>query len=382
MSMFNGGTASRQQLRAGAVRALILTAVTAHGGTYASGQSLTPGSTMMGPTATSPAFSARLAAAFQELETRQMPVIVALSHHGGPPIVREFGALARDGLPGASTLIDVNSITKTITAVMVAKLVERGALRFDTRLDEIFEDVPHDKAQITVHQLLTHAAGLPEKVGEDAERIGKAAFVRRVWHTRLRSAPGSIYHYANVGYGLLAAIIEARAQKPYEAFLREDVLPDHCLEATGYASVYQDARSMRNAHGESIASASWGGHPPMWNLIGNGGLVSTVTDMLRFRQALVAGQIVSRDTLARIQRPHIAEDEGDSHYGYGVVVSEVAGIGRIYSHDGGNGAFSAQWADYADQGDLVFTAAADSQHGDAMSAMAVIAAHLYAAPAD
>jgi CubicO group peptidase (beta-lactamase class C family) len=124
--------------------------------------------------------------------------------------------------------------------------------------------------------------------------------------------------------------------------------------------------------------ASWGGHEPFWNLIGNGGLVATAEDFIQFRQLVAAGRIVPAELVAQSQVGHIAEDEeGTSFYGYGIVVQDVPELGRVYWHDGGNDVFSAEWDNFVDQGDVLFTAAADSGAGDAFSAMAVMRRHLY-----
>ena len=261
---------------------------------------------------------------------------------------------------------------------MAARLVEQGKVRFDERLDQIFDDVPADKAGITLHQLLTHSAGLVGNVGDDAEKLAKEDFLDRVFSAELKSAPGEIYRYSNAGYGVVAAIIEERSGKSYEAFLREDVIAGLGLSNTGYMSVYDDARSMRTADGETILEASWGGHGPYWNLIGNGGLVSTVPEMIAFRKAVVSGKIVSPEMLNMVQTPHIKENEAaTSFYGYGLVVQDVAGIGRVYWHDGGNDVFSAQWGDYSEQGDILFTAGADSDEGNAFRAMRILQTSLY-----
>jgi CubicO group peptidase (beta-lactamase class C family) len=164
----------------------------------------------------------------------------------------------------------------------------------------------------------------------------------------------------------------------YEQFLRGEVIGELGLSSTGYTSVYDRARSLRSDRGEPIDVASWGGAEPFWNLVGNGGLVSTVVDMVQLRLAVTAGRVISAQTLALVQTAHVAEDsDGTSFYGYGEVVQDVEGIGRVYWHDGGNDLFSAQWADYSDQGDVIFTAGADSREGDAFEAMAVMASYLY-----
>lgn len=320
-------------------------------------------------------FEIRLKAAIGEIQAQNISAIVGVSHEGAKTKLYEFGALASDGIPPEMTQIDINSITKTVTGVMVAKLVEQGRLRFDERLSEIFADVPSDKAAITIHQLLTHSAGLIESAGDDGERLGRDEFLNRVWATDLQSRPGATYRYSNVGYGVLAAVVEVRSGKPYEAFLREDVLPSERFPNTGYEAAYKPEQSARSAGGDPIREASWGGHQPYWNLIGNGGLVSTVYEMIAFRSALREGELIAPKLVQAVQQPHIREGtDASSFYGYGLVVQDVPEVGRFYWHDGGNDVFSAQWADFIEQGDILFTAGQDE---DALTAMGILACHLY-----
>lgn len=323
-------------------------------------------------------FARRLARAFDALEARRLDVIVAVAHGDSSLVVREVGLPARDALPGARTLVDLNSITKTFTGVMAAALVERGELAFDTTLAEVFPEVPADKAGISLHQLLTHTAGLPEAIGDDFVSIERADFVREVFRTPLVAQPGATYAYSNTGYGLIAAMLEVRAGLPYELCLRNTVLSGLSLRDTGYAAAYDDLRSLRAADGSSIERASWGGHAPGWHLIGNGGLISTMQDFVTFRRAFTEGRLVSARMRDVVQTPHVREDGSESFYGYGVVVQDVPGLGRVYSHDGGNDVFSAHWVDLADRGDLVVIAGVDGRRGNAIDAMEIFVKRLYA----
>jgi hypothetical protein len=98
---------------------------------------------------------------------------------------------------------------------------------------------------------------------------------------------------------------------------------------------------------------------------------------------LTAGRIVPLDLVKLGQTEHVAEsNSGESHYGYGVVVQKKPKLGRFYWHDGGNEVFSAKWIDYLDQGDVIFTAAANSAHGDAIEVLSVVEKHLYGATSD
>jgi CubicO group peptidase (beta-lactamase class C family) len=323
-------------------------------------------------------FDERLEAAFAELRQRNISSVVGIAHHNRPIVVREFGAAKDDGIAARATQVDINSITKTVTGAMTLKLVEQGRVRLDERLADIFTSVPSDKAGITVRQLLTHTAGFKEAVGSDEERLSKRDFLLRAFRSTLESAPGVEYHYSNVGFSVLAAIIEERSGKSYDQYLQQDVLAGLDLSSTGYMSVYDDARSLRSRRGETIMTASWGGHEPYWNLIGNGGLISTVEDFIRFRQAFKSGDIVGPELVRDAQRKHVAEDEaGTSFYGYGLVVQDIPQLGRAYWHDGGNDIFSAFWIDFVEQGDILFTAAADTRAGGATDAFRVLVRHLY-----
>jgi CubicO group peptidase (beta-lactamase class C family) len=325
-------------------------------------------------------FDARLGAAFDDLERGKFPVVVAVSHDGAPAVVREFGVVHDDGVAAEQTLVDMGSITKTVTGVAVSKLVEQEKVRLDETLAEIFSDVPADKAAITVEQLLTHSGGFADSIGDDFEELSRNEFLRKAFGSELVEAPGTRYAYSNVGYSILAAIIEVRSGRIYEEYLRAEVLAPAGLDGIGYLSVYDEARSLRSSNGESIRAASWGGHNPSWHLIGNGGLVTTAGAFVGFVQALSDGKILKPSELERLRAPHVREDEaGTSYYGYGLVVQDLPKIGRFYWHDGGNGVFSAEWAAHVDQGDVIFVAGIDAgaDEGVASAAMSDLRQHLY-----
>ena len=135
----------------------------------------------------------RLEVTFAELEQAGYEGVIAISSGDADNIVRGFGLGASTGAPTGDTQIDIGSITKTITGVMVVKLVESGALSVETTLGEVFTDVPADKAGITVHQLLTHSAGFVDAVGSDEEILERDAFLARAWSSMLEFEPGTDY---------------------------------------------------------------------------------------------------------------------------------------------------------------------------------------------
>jgi CubicO group peptidase (beta-lactamase class C family) len=311
-----------------------------------------------------------------------MSVIVATVRSGGETQIREFGALEDDRIAPEEAQVDLGSITKSVTGVAVSELAEQGLVRLDETLSEIFPEAPADKAGITVEQLLTHTGGFTDAVGDDAEVLTRDEYLRRAFASELVEVPGTRYAYSNTGFSILAAIIEERSGKTYDEFLREDVLQPAGLDEVGYGSAYDERRSLRSLDGQAVEEASWGGHDASWHLIGNGGLVATPEAFLRFRQAFAGGALVSAASVDRALTPHVPEDDaGTSFYGYGLVVQDLPGVGHFYWHDGGNGIFSAEWADVPEHGDILFTAGTNSDAGDAFEAMRILRRQLYGAEA-
>lgn len=317
--------------------------------------------------------------AFAAVEATGVAAVIAISRNGGPVIIVEFGAFRDDGIDPAEMLIDIGSVTKTVTGVLLARAVDDGVIRLDDTLGELLPSVPQDKAGITVLQLVTHDAGFPDAIGDDAERLSRQDFVARALATPLEGVPGDGYAYSNTGFGVLAAVLEIRTGRTYDELL-QDLLADTDTDVgdLGYDEVYDGDRSASSADGRSVRNASWGGHEASWNLIGNGGLVAEPAAIVRLRQAVTSGRLLSPEMTAAVDQPYLREGpDATTYYGFGLVVDQLPGVGRYYWHDGGNGVFSAQWADLPDQGDVVFVGASNSDAGDAFEVIELLDAKLY-----
>ena len=146
----------------------------------------------------------------------------------------------------AHTVFSLGSVTKQFTAAAILKLEEQGSSAPIGR----FIGAPADKAGITLHQLLTHTAGLPVYTGDDFEPAGRDETVAKMLAAPLRFPPGSDFAYSNAGYSLLAAIVVLASGEGYEEFLRANLFTPAGLEATGYRLPDWDARVI--AHWETL----------------------------------------------------------------------------------------------------------------------------------
>ena len=98
----------------------------------------------------------------------------------------------------------------------------------------------------------------------------------------------------------------------------------------------------------------WAADGPYWNLRGNGGLLSTARDMLRWHRALNGEESLDRGPKKELFEPRVLEEKGgEAYYGYGWVVLD-ADRGRVAWHNGGNGWSYGEFARLLDDRVMVF----------------------------
>ena len=244
---------------------------------------------------------------------------------------------------GCDTVYDVMSMTKQFTAAAILKLQMMGRLRVTDRIGRFLDDVPADKRAITIHQLLTHTAGLVEAVGDDYERTSRADLISQAMASDLRWPPGTRYLYSNVGYSLLAAIVEVASGDGYEEFMARHLFEPAGMTSTGYVLPDWESVEVAVEYDERGRSQGrpfehpWAADGPYWNLRGNGGLLSSARDMFRWYLALEGDEVLDERAKRELFRPRVREGpHADSRYAYGWVVLDTR-HGPAQWHNGGNG---------------------------------------------
>ncbi len=216
----------------------------------------------------------------------------------------------RDVPVTTGTLFDIGSITKDLTRSSILLLSDEGTLSLDDALGKFFDEVPADKTDITVEQLLRHSAGLAEyhDTRGDFEPMTRQEAIERILAQRLRFEPGSDTGYSNSGYTLLAAIIENVSGQSYPDFLRDNIWKPTGMTRTGF---YRDSRwgpdevalgyDGRPGPGNSHSPREW---PEIgWAMMGNGGMVTSAEELFLWLKASNLEQIVAAATLDRIHGP-------------------------------------------------------------------------------
>lgn len=272
---------------------------------------------------------------------------VLLARDGQPIVSRGYGmANLEHGVPNTpQTVFRVGSVTKQFTGMAVVLLQERGKLSVNDPICKYLPDCPSAWQPITIKNLLTHTAGIPNYTEfPDFMKTAAVDTTAAELTTRFRDKPlqfalGEKYAYSNSGYYLLGVIIERASGKSYGDFLQENIFAPLGMKQAGYDSAVRIIKD--RAAGYARTSDGFINAAPisMTTAFAAGALYSTVEDLLLWDQALYTEKLVSRKSLDEAFTPF------KSNYGYGWSIGKRHDR-QVIAHGGGIFGFSAYIARY------------------------------------
>jgi CubicO group peptidase (beta-lactamase class C family) len=290
---------------------------------------------------------------------------LAVARNGSLVVAKGYGWADKEArVPaGPETLFALASVSKSLTAVTILKLVEAGRLALDARAFEILagvEPLPGDRVdprvkQITVRQLLYHAGGWDRSKSGDpngfSQRVAARMRVplpvsprqltRYMLGQPLDFDPGKQSRYSNFGYIVLGLVIEQVAGVAYEQAVREIVIAPLGLAKVRLNRVRGSGYLPNEAHryGPNGAEDREGGHLPI--TMASGGWLATPSAMVRFLTALDpsrGGRFLSEESyraMTAAPPPPIAARENGSHVGMGWDQVQMTPQGLSYRKNGG-----------------------------------------------
>ncbi len=277
--------------------------------------------------------------------------------------VREVAAvgLRRKGHPIAVTTEDLwhlGSVTKAMTATMIARLVERGVLDWTTPLSDLLpaqtESIHSGYHSVTLEDLLTHRAGLPanfsffsnfERPPVDGELPSRRLqAVMRILTEAPVHPPRSAHLYSNVGYTLAGVVAEQATGASWEELMRREVFTPLGITSAGFgapgrAGGIEQPWGHQTVLGLMKRATAPGPNADNNAILGPAGtLHMSLQDWARFVQAHLAGPrgesaLLQPETFRRLHRP-LLED-----YAYGWVAGdpgELGARGPLLWHNGSN----------------------------------------------
>jgi CubicO group peptidase (beta-lactamase class C family) len=192
------------------------------------------------------------AAEFEEIRTKHQIPALAVAHSSSTSNrVQVFGVRKNGSQTAASTRDkwQLGSNGKSMTATLVAILVEKDHLSFDSTLSEIYDEVHADLADVTVKDLLAHRAGLVGLTDpDDSKEIWKAltdsSMNVREQRTAMRkivlSSPATdlqnAFHYSNVGYVLIGDILQKVTGQDWEELIQKELFEPLNMQSCSFGA--------------------------------------------------------------------------------------------------------------------------------------------------
>jgi CubicO group peptidase (beta-lactamase class C family) len=249
----------------------------------------------------------------------------------------------------------IGSLTKSFTAVAIMRLVQANKLDLHAPLRRYLPDLESHKAdRLTLHLLLKHQSGLPNHlerlISFDRPAITSQEMLAVINDAPLQFEPGTQYRYGNLNYHLAAMVIENVTKLSYREAMDELVFTPLHMTSSGVERL--DALPGNRAKG--YRKHFWGiSHDEnrMSYALGSGDMYSTVTDLLKWDQALYGDSFLTAQSKALM---FAGDSAAFGHYGYGFRIQRYqraapdAQPGTLIRHGGSMDGFLANLHRYTD----------------------------------
>ena len=247
----------------------------------------------------------------------------------------------------SATVFEAGSVSKQFTAAAVLLLVERGQISLDDNIRKYFPEIPTYERPITIRELLNHTSGLRDW-GEVEYIAGWPRTTREYTHAHvleiisrqhsLNYPPGDAWSYTNSGYNLAAMLVERVTGTTLQNFTRKEF-----FEPLGMTSTQWRDDFHRIVPNRAIAydqqGATWRQDMPFEDVYGNGGLLTTVGDLLKWNANLASGDLHA-SIFRQMQKPSTLANGRSIGYGFGLFLEDFQSIAEV-SHSGATAAYRA-----------------------------------------
>jgi CubicO group peptidase (beta-lactamase class C family) len=245
-----------------------------------------------------------------------------------------------------TTPVISGSLAKQFTAAAIALLVEQGRLSLDDDVRKYIPELPDYGQRITVDQLVHHTSGLRDfwdlvKVAgtrsDDGYTVGDVMRLASK-QKHLNFAPGTEYNYSNTGYVALGVIVQRVTGKSLREFAAEQIFgplgmmsthyhDDHTMIVPGRASAYSP-----------LPEGGWRIY--VWNndIVGQGGVMLTVNDLLKWDENFYTGKVGGPGFLKRQLTQGKLANGTTLSYAFGLTVGQYRGE-RLVEHTGSTGGY-------------------------------------------
>jgi CubicO group peptidase (beta-lactamase class C family) len=321
---------------------------------------------------TAPGLESKVDAVFAKWNSSTPGCAVGAAIDGTPVLAKGYGMadLEHDIRITPDSILEAGSISKQFTAAAVMLLARDGKLSLDDQARKYIPELPgyppspgasatgsgEAGVSLTIRHMLTHTSGLRDW-GNVAGIAGWPRTTRVHTHAHvleivarqkaLNFAPGTHWSYSNTGFNLAAIIVERVSGKTLQEFTRTRLFEPLGMTHTSWRDDYT-----RIVKGRALAYAERGGafhtDMPFENVYGNGGLLTTVGDLLKWNGHYDAPSPADAAITAEQQQPGRFNDGRTLGYALGLFVGTYKGLREVY-HSGSTAGYSAFLTRFPDQ---------------------------------
>jgi len=220
------------------------------------------------------------------------------------------------------TVFDLASLTKIVTTMTASlQLLDKGEIRLDDSIAHFFPSFAvNDKEEVRIRQLLTHTSGLPAHRPFYQDGLSTEQIIEKICAEELRNPIGQKVVYSDLGFILLASLIERVVDEPFEKYVTKEILSPLQMNETGFNLPFGRERFAATEFCEKRNDYKYGivhdeNAESMGGLSGHAGLFSTLKDLANFAEMIENGgnfkgkQIISLAALALSKRNFTPFDE-------------------------------------------------------------------------
>ena len=298
-------------------------------------------------------------AVFERWSSDQSPgCAVGIAENGATMLARAYGMadLEHDVRNTPLTIFEAGSVSKQFTAAAIVLLALDGKLSLEDDVRKYVPEVPEYDRPITIRHMLTHTSGLRDwGAVAGISGWGRGSRIHTHDHmldivsrqSALNFEPGHEYSYSNTGYNLLVVVVDRVSGMPFAEFTKTRLFEPLGMSSTQWRDDYT-----RIVKGRAVAySPRQGGfalNMPFEDVHGNGGLLTTVGDLLTWTENLETGELGGPEFLELMHRQGVLNDGSEISYASGLMVGTLRGVPSV-SHTGSTAGYRAYLGRYPDQ---------------------------------
>ena len=323
----------------------------------------------------------------ESMERLQVPgTSVAIQKDGELILARGYGLADVENRVAATehTVYRIGSVSKQFAAATIMQLVDQGRVALDEPAATYLPDYPWGEFRTTVRQLLDHTSGIkgytemPVFWEEGRNDLSHERMIEIMSEPPLEFEPGDRFQYSNSAYYLAGLVVENVTGTTWPEFVQNEVFRPLGMRSSHY--LYNDpivpnrAEGYRVEDGVLLNDAPLSMHLPF----SAGALGSSVSDLIRWVNALTSGEVVTELSTRAMTTRGKLNDGSDNGYGLGLFIGELSGHKKI-EHGGGINGFLSQLSWYPDD-DLIVAVLTNSTSASPAALEAALAREVLGLP--